>query len=111
MSDKQTLAGVRIVTIAQNVPGPVAVARLVSEGASAVKVEPPSGDPLATMSRDWYDNLHAGMSVERLDLKDPGGRARMGALLRDATLLVTSHRLSALGRSGPDPSALLRESP
>ncbi|HEY4215918.1 MAG TPA: CoA transferase [Gemmatimonadaceae bacterium] len=110
-ADSRPLSGVRIVTIAQNVPGPVAVARLVSEGANAVKVEPPAGDPLATMSRDWYDELHAGITVERLDLKDPSGRARFGALLRDADLLVTSHRLSALGRLGLDPAALSREAP
>jgi len=107
----EPLTGVRVVTIAQNVPGPLAVARLVSEGATAVKVEPPAGDPLAAMSRDWYDELHAGVSVERLDLKDPQGRARLGDLLRDADLLVTSHRPSALGRLGLDPAIVFREAP
>lgn len=33
------LSGVRLLSLALNVPGPVAVARLVAEGAEAVKVE------------------------------------------------------------------------
>jgi len=110
-SAARPLAGVRVVTIAQNVPGPLAVARLVREGAIAVKIEPPAGDPLATMSRAWYDALHTAMSVERLDLKDAGGRGRLGELLRDADLLVTSHRTSALARLGLGPDAVFAGAP
>ncbi len=38
-----SLEGVRLVTLAQNVPGPAAAARLQSFGVSVVKVEPPNG--------------------------------------------------------------------
>ena len=68
------LAGVRLLSFALNVPGPVAVARLVAHGAAAVKVEPPSGDPLTTHSRAWYDALHAGVAVATVDLKSAAGR-------------------------------------
>ena len=53
------LSGVAVVSMAQNVPGPVAVAHLVAEGAGACKIEPPSGDPLAAMCASWnaeWDN-------------------------------------------------------
>ena len=67
---------VRIVSMAQNVPGPVAVARLVAGGARAIKIEPPWGDPLEGLCKPWYDELHRGVAVERLDLKSPDGHAR-----------------------------------
>jgi crotonobetainyl-CoA:carnitine CoA-transferase CaiB-like acyl-CoA transferase len=51
--------------MAINVPGPVAVSRLVAEGARAVKIEPPRGDPLETICKPWYDDLHRGITVER----------------------------------------------
>jgi crotonobetainyl-CoA:carnitine CoA-transferase CaiB-like acyl-CoA transferase len=76
-----------------------------------VKVEPPAGDPLSAMSRAWYDELHSGVVVERLDLKDPAGRGRLSALLRDSDLLVTSHRPAALGRLGLDPGTVFRDAP
>lgn len=97
------LSGIRVLTLALNVPGPVAVARLVAEGATAVKVEPPGGDPLATYSRTWYEALHAGIDVRRLDLKSGEGRAGLDRLLGEADVLVTSHRPAALVRLGISP--------
>ena len=105
------LAGVRIVTIAQNVPGPVAVARLVAEGATAVKVEPPWGDPLASMCRPWYDELHAGIEVRHIDLKSAAGARALDALLAEADVFVSGHRPSALARLGLDPPAVTRRFP
>jgi crotonobetainyl-CoA:carnitine CoA-transferase CaiB-like acyl-CoA transferase len=96
------LNGVRIVSIAQNVPGPVALARLVAAGARAVKVEPPGGDPLWTLCRSWYRALHRGIAVERIDLKTAPGRARLGRLLNKAHLLLASQRPAALARLGLD---------
>jgi crotonobetainyl-CoA:carnitine CoA-transferase CaiB-like acyl-CoA transferase len=101
----------RLVSIAQNVPGPLAVARLAALGARVVKFETPTGDPLAAMCPSWYDEMHAGVAVERIDLKSDEGRARLGALLRDADLLITSQRPSALGRLGLDAPSLRREAP
>lgn len=105
------LDGVRVVSIAQNVPGPLAVARLVSHGASAVKVEPLSGDPFAPMSPGWYEEMHAHVAVERVDLKSSEGAARLRALLAGADLFVTSHRPSALARLRLDPASLFADAP
>ena len=98
------LDGVRVVSIATNVPGPVAVARLVALGASATKVEPPSGDYLAFAARGWYEALSAGIAVVRLDLKDEAGRAQLMVLLADADIFITSHRPRALERLGLAPA-------
>ena len=73
----------RIVSIALNVPGPVALSRAVSDGAHAIKIEPPSGDALARLCKPWYDDLHKGIAVERVDLKSVAGATRMRELLDD----------------------------
>ena len=101
------LAGVRIVTMALNAPGPVAAWRLRSAGATVLKVEPPTGDPLESYAPGWYRELHQAIVVERLDLKAGDGSQRMRALLADADLLLASQRPSALARLGLDADALL----
>jgi crotonobetainyl-CoA:carnitine CoA-transferase CaiB-like acyl-CoA transferase len=92
--------------MAQNAPGPVAVSRLVAEGARAIKIEPPSGDPLEGLCKPWYDDLHRGVTVERIDLKSAAGVARLKTLLADADVFFASHRPSALARLGLDAAAL-----
>ena len=98
-------------SIAQNVPGPAAVARLVQRGAAAVKIEPPHGDALETMCKPWYDQLHDGVRVERLDLKSRDGMAALQAHLRDCDLFVASQRPAALTRLGLDAASLARHYP
>ena len=101
-----SLEGIRLVTLAQNVPGPAAVARLQSFGASVVKVEPPNGDPLASSNPAWYGSLAAGQEVVRLDLKSDTGRNRLHGHLAEADVLLTSNRLAALTRLGLGPEEL-----
>lgn len=100
------LAGLRVVSMALNLPGPVACARLRDFGASVVKVEPPSGDPLEGFCPAWYERLRAGMEVRRLDLKDEAGRRSLDRLLAAADLFVTAQRPSALARLGLDAASL-----
>jgi alpha-methylacyl-CoA racemase len=96
----QTLGGIRIVTTAVNVPGPVAVSMLREKGAAVVKVEPLDGDPLSRWAPRWYSELCAEVEVLRLDLKSPEGQARLHGLLASADLLVTSSRPASLQRLG-----------
>ena len=97
--------------MAQNVPGPVAVARAVAEGAQAIKIEAPWGDPLEQLCKPWYDELHTRVAVHRLDLKSPPGIARLKSLLRDADVFLASHRPAALTRLGLDRDSLAGELP
>jgi alpha-methylacyl-CoA racemase len=94
------LRGIQVLTLAVNVPGPVAAARLRGLGATVVKVEPPEGDPLAQTNRDWYEVLVAGQKVIRLNLKETEDRARLDELLGESDLLLTATRPAALARLG-----------
>ena len=98
----EPLKATKLVTLALNVPGPVAAARLVQFGAEAVKVEPPAGDPLKVAAPAWYHVLTQNQTVVTLDLKSEEGRRRMDEILQNADLLLTSFRPSALKRLGLD---------
>ena len=100
------LDGIRVITTAQNVPGPLAAARLRQAGASVTKIEPPSGDPFLELSPAWHAEMHVGIPIERLDLKTGDGQARLAALLAEADVLLTSQRPSALARLNVDPDTL-----
>ena len=105
------LDGIRIVSMAVNVPGPVAVARLAADGATVVKIEPPWGDPLKTFNPAWYDELHAGVQTRMLDLKAQAGAEAIRDLLVHTDVFIASHRPSALARLGLDRSELLQRFP
>lgn len=110
-AEAQPLAGVRVVTVALNVPGPVAVARLQAMGASVTTVLPPHGDPLQEYSQAWFDDLHRGQDVRTLNLKDEVDRGRLTELLDSADVFVTSSRPSALRRLGIDFATLHQAHP
>ncbi len=94
------LTNVFVVTLALNLPGPLAAAHLRDLGASVLKIEPPDGDPLRIGQRDWYEELHEGIEVIRLNLKQESGRRDLHRRLAESDLLVTAFRLSALARLG-----------
>jgi crotonobetainyl-CoA:carnitine CoA-transferase CaiB-like acyl-CoA transferase len=94
------LANIHVVSLAGNLPGPVAVARLVEWGATAVKIEPPEGDAFSLARPGWYQPLHRGVEIRRLNLKDPAELLSLHALLNQADLLVTATRPQALARLG-----------
>jgi len=105
------LKGLRIVTLAQNLPGPLAVSRLVAAGASALKIEPPAGDGFRQLAPGWYRHLHRGVRRQTLDVKSEVGRLAFSALLSTADLLITSQRPAALTRLGIDRKRLARAYP
>lgn len=96
------LEGVRVLSIAINLPGPAAVARLASQGATVTTVLPPTGDPMEQFARAYFDELHEGQTIERADLKSDSGRARLDELLAETDIFLTSSRPSALARLGLD---------
>ncbi|MCA9941529.1 MAG: CoA transferase [Anaerolineales bacterium] len=102
---------ITVITLAINIPGPVAVARLRQLGANVTKIEPPTGDPLALAAPAWYDHLHQGVRVIALDLKREADRAQLEPLLASADLLLTSMRPRALARLRLDAASVAARHP
>lgn len=100
MAERSTLEGTRVLTLAVNLPGPVAAWRLAELGARVVKIEPLSGDPLAFAQPDLYRHLHEKVDVRPADLKSPDGQKALQSLLAETDVLLTSSRLAALDRLG-----------
>jgi len=100
------LKGVRVLSLALNLPGPAALMRLHQMGATCIKLEPiaPSGastaDPMGSYKPDTYMTLHQGVRVVQADLKTPTGQATMHKLLAKSDVLITSFRPSALAKLG-----------
>jgi alpha-methylacyl-CoA racemase len=105
------LDGIHVVSIAVNVPGPVATSRLAQLGARVTKVEPPNGDPLSRYAPAWYDELRRAVEVTTLDLASATGRAALDSLLGAADALITSLRSSSLARLALDPDDVAMRHP
>lgn len=96
------LDGINIVTLALNLPGPAAAKRLQEMGARVIKVEAPSGDPMALYHAGWYADMAARQTVVTVDLKSESGRAELDRLLGSADLLISASRPAAMARLGLD---------
>lgn len=100
------LKGVRVLTLALNLPGPAAVMRLQAMGAKCTKLEPlaPAGmstaDPMGVYKPAAYADMHKGLKVLQADLKSARGQAALHKQLAQADVLVTSFRPSALVKLG-----------
>ena len=110
-SSLQPLAGVRVLSLALNLPGPAALMRCRAMGAECLKFEPPAGDPMRHYRRNAYDALHAGIEVRSADLKQPEGQAALHEQLARTDVLLTSFRPCALAKLGLDRAALQARHP
>lgn len=107
-----TLDGVRVLSLALNLPGPAALMRCRQMGAHCTKLEapPPAGasssDPMGAYNPAAYATLHEGVEVVHADLKAPQGQATLHALLAQTDVLITSFRPAASARLGVDWASL-----
>lgn len=110
-SPLKPLKGVRVLSLALNLPGPAALWRLRALGARCTKVDPPAGDPMRVYSEAAFADLSQGLKTVTLDLKQPSGQARLERWLAQTDVLLTSFRPSALQKLGLDARALRRRHP
>lgn len=94
------LHGLRILSLALNLPGPAALMRCRALGATCVKLEPPAGDPMGHYAPAAYAQLHEGVKVLQADLKTEAGQHALHQELDKADVLLTSFRPSALQKLG-----------
>jgi len=111
MSEFKPLQGMRIVTLALNVPGPLAAKRWTDLGATVIKVEPLGGDPMSIYCKDWYKDINKGQPIHTINLKGSGGKESLDNLLEHSDLLLTAQRPAALERLGLDWPTLTKKHP
>lgn len=105
------LKGVRILSLALNLPGPAALMRCRQMGASCVKLAPPSGDPMGQYNQPAYAQLHEGIKMRVADLKTDIGQKALHRELAKTDVLLTSFRPSALLKLGLTWKALHKQHP
>ena len=107
----QPLQGVRILSLALNLPGPAALMRCRQMGAACLKLEPPQGDPMSQYSPSAYAQLHDGIELLTADLKTDAGQQLLHRELAQADVVITSFRPSALVKLGLTWQALHQQHP
>ena len=105
------LKGIRILSLALNLPGPAALMRCQQMGARCVKLESPAGDPMRHYAPDAYAALHQGGRVTSADLKTDAGQKTLHRELAKTDVLLTSFRPSALRKLGLTWRALHKQYP
>ena len=99
-SPLKPLRGIRILSLALNIPGPMALVRLAAMGARCSKIEPPAGDPMRHYNQQAYDGMHATVKVLQADLRTDVGQQLLERQLAHSDVLLTSFRPSGLARLG-----------
>jgi alpha-methylacyl-CoA racemase len=94
------LHGIRILSLALNLPGPAALMRCRRMGATCSKLEPPAGDPMGLYNPAAYAELHEGVRLLQADLKAREGQELLHRELARTDVLLTSFRPSALNKLG-----------
>ena len=96
----KALKGVRVLSLSLNLPGPAALMRCKAMGATCVKLEPPSGDPMRLYNPNAYAQLNIGVRLAKADLKTELGQRALHRELAKTDVLLTSFRPSALQKLG-----------
>lgn len=118
----RALQGIRVVEVAEGVPGPYCGKLLAGLGADVVKIEPPAGDraryegPFPGDQPDpersgLFLHLNTGKRSVRLDLTVAGEAARFHELATGADVLILGQRRSELEGTDLDIAALRERHP
>lgn len=105
------LAGYRVLSLAEQYPGPFATLLLSDLGADVVQVERPAGGDPARRYPAFHAALNRGKRSAALDLKDPGGVDAVRTLAARADVLLEGFRPGVMGRLGLDADHLTAENP
>ena len=106
----QLLAGLRVIDLTRNLPGPFATRMLADLGAQVIKIEPPEGDPARALP-PLFAALNPGKESRRLDLKLEADRARLREWVKDADVLVEGFRPGVMAAMGLDYATLQAQNP
>ena len=107
----QPLSGLVVIDLSQIYNGPYATFLMAAAGATVIKVEPPSGEPLRRRSVVGgaalpFAMLNGCKQSIVLDLKSQDGKAALRDLVRDADVLVENYAPGTMARLGLGHEAL-----
>jgi crotonobetainyl-CoA:carnitine CoA-transferase CaiB-like acyl-CoA transferase len=105
------LAGYRVLSLAEQYPGPFATLLLSDLGADVVQIERPGGGDPSRRYPAFHAALNRGKRSAALDLKDPDGVAAVRALAARADVLLEGFRPGVMDRLGLGADRLMAENP
>ncbi|MGY3439827.1 MULTISPECIES: CaiB/BaiF CoA transferase family protein [unclassified Marinovum] len=93
------LAGIRIVSMAEQYPGPFCTLTLSDMGADVIQVERPGGDP-ARFLPSFYEALNRNKRAVALDARIPEQKAELLDLIAKADVFIEGFRPGKLAKLG-----------
>jgi alpha-methylacyl-CoA racemase len=99
------LAGLRVIDLTRNLPGPFSTRMLADLGAEIIKVEPPEGDPARPLG-PLFEALNHGKACRRVDFRSQADLATLRDWLAAADVMVDSFRPGVLAGMGLDAATL-----
>lgn len=101
MGRQPLLAGISVLSIAEQFPGPYATLLLADLGADVVVVERPGGgDPTRERAPEFHESLNRNKRSVALDLKHPEGRDAFLRLAGSADVVLEGFRPGVVERLG-----------
>lgn len=94
------LAGIRVISLAHQYPGPFATMLLSDLGADVVLIEHPHGGDPTRRFPAFHASLARGKRSIAVDLKTAAGRDALDAVLAGADVLLDGYRPGTLARLG-----------
>lgn len=111
MTNTTALAGLRILSMAEQYPGPLATMILSDMGAEVIQVERPgTGDPSRFLT-GFFEAMNRGKRSVALDIRDPADMAELLALVEQADVFLEGFRPGKLARQGLGYEALAALNP
>jgi crotonobetainyl-CoA:carnitine CoA-transferase CaiB-like acyl-CoA transferase len=104
------LAGLHVIDLSRNLPGPFCTRMLADLGATIIKVEPPEGDPTRPLA-PLFAALNHGKDCRRIDFREAGDIEKLRGWLADADVMLDSFRPGVLTSLGLDFDALKEINP
>lgn len=101
------LTGIRVLDLTHLIAGPLCSRTLAEHGATVLRLSAPHLFNHNGMSAD----MGHGKAAAHLDLREPAGRARLLALVREADIVVQGFRPGAMARYGITPEAMAALNP
>ncbi|MDO9234709.1 MAG: CoA transferase [Aquabacterium sp.] len=104
------LAGLRVIDLTRNLPGPFCTRMLADLGAEIIKIEPPEGDPARPLGT-LFEALNHGKACRKIDFKSASDLAQLRDWVASADVMVDSFRPGVLKAMGLDWAALKAVNP